>query len=238
MGFREIEYLGYTVGRGQLKPQKKKVEAIFIATWPQTKKHLRQFLGMVGYYSRFISRFATRASTLTDMLGKRQPEKLPWDARAQEAFEDLRHTLVYPPVLVNPDFTRPFLVQRDSSGTGLGSIFAQILDGEEHPIIFISSKLQPAEQKCGTIEREALVVKWAIETLQFYLVNNSFTLLLTNHAPLQSIHKVKDSNFRVLQWYLRLLSFSFQILHRRGSANGNADYLSRLFDTNYDTGGM
>lgn len=83
------------------------------------------------------------------------------------------------------------MVQTDASGTSLGAILAQTLNGDEHPIIFISRKLQSAEQKYSTIEREALAVKWTIKTLQFYLINKPFTLI-TNHAPLQWIHKVKD----------------------------------------------
>lgn len=72
-----------------------------------------------------------------------------------------------------------------------------------------------------------MAVKWAVESLQFYLTNNPF-MLITDHAPFQWLHKVKDSNPRVLRWYLALQFFSFQIQHRKGTAHGHANYLSRL----------
>lgn len=90
--FQEIEYLGYLVGKGQLRPQANKVDAILKAAQPKTKKQLRQFLGLVHYYSHFIPRFATRAFPLTDMLGK-----LSWETGAHDAFEDLRQALISPP---------------------------------------------------------------------------------------------------------------------------------------------
>lgn len=152
----------------------------------------------------------------------------------QGAFEDLQHALVTPPVPVSPDFTQPFVVQTDASSSSLGAILTQVLK------IYISCKLQPAEQKYSTIEGEVLAIKWATETLQLYLVNNPFMLLM-DHAPLQWLHRVKGSNLRVLCWYLSLLPSSFQIQHRKGSTNENTNYLSRLFNAKYFTprgGGM
>lgn len=112
-------------------------------------------------------------------------------------------------MLRSPDFTQPFVVQIDASGTSLGAVLTRILAREDHPIVSISRKLQPAEQKYFTIEREMLAIKWALEALQFYLINNPFTLLM-DHAPLQWLHRVKDSNPRVPHWYLSLLPFLFQ----------------------------
>lgn len=100
--------------------------------------------------------------------------------------------------------------------------------GKEHPITYLSRRLHPEEEGYSTIEREALVVKWAVEALQFYL-NNPF-ILLTDHTPLQWLHKVKDHNPGVLRWYLSLFLFCFQIRHCKGAANANANYLSREFE--------
>lgn len=99
------------VRQGLLKPQTNKVEAILKASQTWTKKQLRHFLGLVGYYSHFIPGFATRASPLRDRLGKKQPEKFSWDTKAQGAFKNLQHALVSPPlpsvlvsVLILPSF--------------------------------------------------------------------------------------------------------------------------------------
>lgn len=208
------------------------MEEILNATQPQTKTHLRQFLGLVRHYSRFIAGFATWASPLMDLLDKKQPEKLSWDSRVQGAFEDLQQPWSLPQSSCESRLHQPFVVQTNASGMGLGAVLTQIIAGEEHPIAYISGKLQPAEQKYSTIERETLVVKWAVKALQFYLVKN-LSILLTGHAPLQWLHMVKDSNCRVLRWYLSLLLFSFQTCHWKGCDNRNANYLSCLFDTDY-----
>lgn len=115
---------------------------------------------------------------------------------------------------------------------GIGAVLSQNVQGEERPITFLSRKLHPTKRKYSTNEREALTMKWAVEALQFYLIINPFTLL-TDHAPLQWLHKVKDHNPRVLQWYLSLLPFAFQIQHWKGTANANTDYLSRQFEDDH-----
>lgn len=102
LGFTKLEYLSYKVGGSCLRPQTRKLEAIKQATLPCTKKQLRQFLGMVGYYSHFIKDFATHAAPLTDRLGKIQHEVLSWDTLEEATFQNLRHALMARPMLASP----------------------------------------------------------------------------------------------------------------------------------------
>ncbi|XP_054841809.1 uncharacterized protein LOC129333892 [Eublepharis macularius] len=228
LGFQELKYLGFLVGRGQLRPLPDKVASLEACPRPGTKKQLRGFLGLVGYYSKFIPQYASRASPLTDYLRKDQPNRVQWTPQGQRAFEDLKAALSASPVLRNPDFDKPFILQTDASDAGLGAVLSQEHEGQEHPVLFISRKLQPAEQKYAVVEKEALAVKWAVGALQYYLVNNPFTLV-TDHAPLLWMSRLKDHNARVLRWYLSLLPFSFTIRHRPGKLHANADFLSRMF---------
>lgn len=156
---------------------------------------------MAGYYSCFIPHFATRASPLTDLLRGPARATIPWTPEALQAFQDIREALLEDPVLHSPDFSRPFIVQADASATGLGAVLAQRYPEGEKPVAYLSRKLQPAERRYATIEREALAVKWAVTAWQYYLTDNPF-VLITDHAPLQWIHRVKDHNDRVLRWYL------------------------------------
>ena len=229
LGFKELKYLGFLVGNGQLKPLPERVTTLQTSAAPTTKKQLRRFLGLIGYYSRFIPQYATIASPLTDGLRKDQPNRIRWTPEQLQAFTTLRDALLHAPVLHNPDFSKPFILQTDASNTGIGAVLSQDFDGQDHPILFISRKLQLPEQKFATVEKEALAVKWAVGTLQYYLTDNPFTLVV-DHEPLCWMTRMKDHNHRVLRWYISLLPFRFSIQHRAGREHLNADYMSRVFE--------
>ncbi len=224
----EAKYLGFQVGRGLIKPQEKKVAAILSAPRPTSKTQVRAFLGLAGYYRCFISNFSSLAAPLTDLTKKGQPEKVPWGPTEEEALRRVKASLTSEPVLRAPDFNCPFLLQTDASDTGLGAVLSQIQDGEEHPVIYINRKLTPAEQRYAAVEKEALAVKWAVLELRYYLLGRKFTLI-TDHAPLQWMARAKDTNARVTRWFLALQDFHFTLRHRAGTANANADGLSRIW---------
>ncbi len=132
------------------------------------------------------------------------------------------------PVLRAPDFSCPFLLQTDASDTGLGAVLSQVQEGEEHPILYISRKLTPAEKNYATVEKEALAIKWAVLELRYYLLGRRFTLV-TDHAPLQWMARAKDTNARVTRWFLALQDFHFEVRHRAGVAHANVDGLSPIW---------
>lgn len=193
-----------------MKPQKKKVEAILRATQPRTKKQLRQFLGLVGYYSHFIQ--DCHESITLDRLSQKQTSRLP--ELRPTGTKGLQGSTTCPHHAAGALKTR--LHATVYSANGCFKLWTWC--GPDPDL----RRGRTAEQKYSITESEALAVKWAIETLQFYLVNNPFTLL-SDHAPLQWLHKVKNSNPCSLRWYLSLLPFSFQVIHHKGSANSNAD---------------
>ncbi len=202
--------------------------AVRAAPRPGTKTQVRAFLGLAGYYRCFIPNFSSLAAPLTDLTSKGQPERVVWTPDTEEAFQRIKSALTEEPVLRAPDFSCPFLLQTDASETGLGAVLSQVQEGEEHPVLFISRKLTPAEKNYATVEKEALVIKWAVLELRYYLLGRKFTLL-TDHAPLQWMARAKDTNARVTRWFLALQDFWFIVRHRAGASNANADGLSRIW---------
>ncbi|KAI2665215.1 Retrovirus-related Pol polyprotein from transposon 17.6 [Labeo rohita] len=224
----DAQYLGFKVGRGMIRPQDRKVAAIQEAPRPSTKTQVRAFLGLAGYYRCFIPNFSSLAAPLTDLTRKGQPEKVAWSPELEETFRSIKAALTTEPVLRAPDFSCPFLLQTDTSDTGLGAVLSQVQEGEEHPVLFISRKLSPAETRYAAVEKEALAVKWAVLELKYYLLGRRFTLL-TDHAPLQWMARAKETNARVTRWFLALQDFHFEVRHRAGVANANADGLSWIW---------
>ena len=127
------------------------------------------------------------------------------------------------------DFAKPFLLHTDASQVGLGAVLSQVIEDEEHPVLYISRKLLKHEKNYATVEKEALAVKWAIHHLRYYLWGREFTLI-TDHAPLKWMSRNKDKNARVTRWFLELQDYRFKVEHRPGRSIPHADALSRMFE--------
>ncbi len=224
----QVEYLGYFVGNGQIMPKKTKVEAIETWDQPKTKRDVRAFLGVSGYYRKFIPHYADIAAPLTDLTRKKCPEVVEWTPACEKAFQTLKDALCSEPILKMPDFTLEFILQTDASDRGLGAVLSQVFDGKEHPVVYLSRKLLPREQNYATIEKECLAVKWAIETLQYYLLGREFKII-TDHQPLKWLNEAKENNKRLTRWSLDLQPYCFRVEHKKGSSHTNADGLSRKF---------
>ncbi len=226
IGRVEVRYLGFHLGHGQVRPQIDKTTAIAACPRPKTKKEVRQFLGLAGYYRRFIPDYSELTSPLTDLTKKEVPDTVPWTEQCQQAFTQVKAALCGGPLLHSPDFSLPFLLQTDASDRGLGAVLTQEIKGEERPVLYISRKLSKRETMYSTIEKECLAIRWAVLTLRYYLLGREFTLC-SDHAPLQWLHRMKDTNARITRWYLALQPFKFKVIHRPGTQMIVADFLSR-----------
>ncbi len=224
IGRMEVRYLGFHLGHGQVRPQIDNTAAIATCPRPKTKKEVRQFLGLPGYYRRFIPNYSDLTSPLTDLTKKEVPDPVQWTERCQQAFSQVKAALCGGPLLHSPDFSLPFLLQTDASDRGLGAVLAQEIGGEERPVLYISRKLSKRETMY--IEKECLAIRWAVLTLRYYLLGREFTLC-SDHAPLQWLHRMKDTNTRITRWYLALQPFKFKVIHRPGMQMTVADFLSR-----------
>ncbi|CAM5129251.1 unnamed protein product [Natator depressus] len=227
VGMAEVSYLGHRVGSGRLKPEPAKVEVIRDWPAPHTKKQVQAFIGMAGYYRRFVPHFSAIATPITELCKKGKPDKVVWTKQCQEAFWALKEALVSGPVLANPDFDKPFVVFTDASDTGLGAVLMQEDEkGERHPIVYLSKKLLPREQHYAAIEKECLAMVWALKKLEPYLFGRHFTVY-TDHSPLTWLHQMKGANAKLLRWSLLLQDYDMDVVHVKGSANLIADALSR-----------
>ena len=214
------------VGSGTVKPMQGEVSAIREFGRPNTKREVRSFLGMCGYYQKFIENFSTVVTLLSDLTRKHAPNKVVWGESCQEAFQQLKRALTVAPVLVTPDWSKPFILQTDASAYVLGYVLSQLdSQGEEHPIAFASKKLLASKRNYSAIEREALVMVKEVQHFRTYLEGNPFTIQ-TDHNPLTHLNNLKDSHGRLARWALVLQPYCFKVEHQSGRANLNADGLS------------
>ncbi|XP_068074392.1 uncharacterized protein [Danio rerio] len=128
--------------------------------------------------------------------------------------------------IVAPGRNGLYRVPTDASDRGLGAVLSQEVAGVERPVLYISRKLSKSEAKYSTIEKECLAIRWAVLTLRYYLLGREF-VLCSDHAPLQWLHRMKDTNARITRWYLALQPFKFKVIHRPGVQMAVADFLSR-----------
>ncbi|CAM4533278.1 unnamed protein product, partial [Lepidochelys kempii] len=142
IGLNRVTYLGHQVGQGTISPIQAKVDAIQKWPVPKSKKQVQSFLGLAGYYRRFVPHYSQIAAPLTDLTKKKQPNAVQWTGKCQKAFNKLKATLKSDPVLRAPDFDKPFLVTTDASECGVGAVLMQKgPDQEFHPVVFLSKKL-------------------------------------------------------------------------------------------------
>ena len=125
IGFSSIEFFGYLVGDGLLQIQNDKIYKIRDAKIPVTKKQVRAFLGLTGYYHKFIPNYAQLMAPLSDLMKKGMPDRVGWSTQADNAFAALKNLLCEQPVLRLPDFSLPFIFRTDASNVGLGAVLLQ-----------------------------------------------------------------------------------------------------------------
>jgi len=211
----EIKYLGFVIGHGELKVDPDKVSAIEKFPAPTTVKQLRRFLGLAGWYRRFVDNYATIAVPLTDLLKKNKV--LSWTQAAEDAFNQLKTKLVSSPILRTPNFKKPLILLCDANLYGLGCVLAQEdEDGVELPIAYMSEKLSKAQRNYSVTELECLAFIKGINKFRAYVEGQDFCVI-TDHASLQWLMRQKDLSGRLARWSIRLQGFSFTIKHRRGS---------------------
>lgn len=222
---KEVEFLGFRVGRDGIKPMEDKVQAVMDFPAPRTLTELRSFLSLASYYRRFIEGFSTIAGPLNELLQKKTIWR--WGKEQREAFMALKHSLCSKPVLAYPDFDLPFVVYTDASNYGLGAILAQQHpDGTMRVVAYASRSLHGAEKQYAPTHKEALAVRWAVEKWRAYLLGRHFTIF-TDHKALEQLDSFKDTTGQLFRWSLFLQDFDYTIIYRPGRTHQNADAISR-----------
>lgn len=226
----QVDYLGHIISGEGVSTDPAKIHTML--KWPRqiSIKELRGFLGLIGYYRRFIpltsllkkGNFAWTeviSKPLTSLLKK---GNFAWTAEATTAFERLKNTMVKAPVLVLPDFSKPFTVEVDASGLGIGAILIQ----DHHPMAYLSQALNPKDQGLSTYEKELLALLLVVDKWRHYLQQNFFTVK-TDHFSLKFLKDQRISTMLQHKGLTKLLGLNFDIQYRKGSKNSAADALSR-----------
>lgn len=221
---KEVTYLGHLISENSVKPDPLKTSAIDNFPQPKNVKGVQSFLGLVGYYRKFIKGFADIAKPLTSLLKKNN--KFIWSEECINAFNKLKQAITSEPVLQHPNFSERFILSCDASNVAISGILSQGKLGEEHPIAYVSRTLQPTETRYSTTEKEMLAIFWSIKQYRPYLYGNEF-IVISDHKPLQWIFKTKDSTNRLFRWRLQLAEYDFIVLHKPGRHHTNVDCLSR-----------
>ena len=230
----EIMYLAHHVSQRGILPSQENVRAMQEFPMPETYTQVRTFCGLVGHYRRFIKGFANIAHPLYDVLGKEVkmgPVDLPPEAR--EAVAILKGKVQSTPVLVFPDFKKPFLLEMDASKEGLGAVLSQKQsDRQYHPIAFGSHSLTQVEQNYHSSKLEFLALKWSVtEHFKEYLAYAPF-VVRTNNNLLTYVLTMPNLDTTVHQWVGMLASFQFELEYQKGADNGAVDAL-RLVPINH-----
>ncbi|CAB1103815.1 unnamed protein product [Ectocarpus sp. CCAP 1310/34] len=232
IGATEADFLGHTISPDGVRPNGAKVSALTKMPMPQDVKQLRSLLGGLSYYRKFLPNMAKCLRPLTTLLKKQ--ENLFFTPSMEQTVRVLLAELANPPVLVYPDWdavsdgSRPFHLYCDASRDGFGGTLEQEQpDGSIRPIVFISRATLDSERHWTPLDLEASSIVWCIKRLRGYLWGTKFRIL-TDHKSLEHFAKVGENNARVQRWLEFLTAYNYTLEYRKGSANGNADFLSRL----------
>jgi hypothetical protein len=226
---KEVKFLGHLISHQSIKTNPQAVEAIQKWTRPdgdgkKAVTAIRGFLGMTGWFRKFIPRYAHIAKPLNNLT--RKDIKFVWTDECQDAFNKLRNALVSAPVLATADPNKKYILHTDASDRAMGAILMQEdSGGDVHVIAYASKTFSPAEVNYDTTEREALAIVWALEHFNTYCEGHDY-VIITDHQALSFIKTTKTSK-RVHRWNLRLASYKLDIMYKKGSDNYAADLLSR-----------
>lgn len=222
---REVAYLGHIVTPNGVKPNPDKIKAIKLYPIPSTTKQIKGFLGLLGYYRRFINNFANLTKPLTKCLKK--GAKIVHDEEFKNCFETCKNLLINEPILQYPDFNKTFNLTTDASNVAIGAVLSQGPIGNDLPVAYASRTLNDSEQNYSTIEKELLAIVWATKYFRPYLFGRKFNII-TDHKPLQWLFSLKYPNSKLIRWRFKLEEFDYNIIYKKGKLNTNADALSRI----------
>ena len=218
----EVEFLGYKIGRNEIKPLETRAEGILNYPIPTTKKQLRRFIGLMGYDRAFVKELSARIKPLYEIVSE-EGKVINWNNKSMDCFNEIKSVWANKLRLRMPDPNKKYVLETDASDTGLGAVLKQ----EDQPIAYLSRLLKGAEKNYTITEREFLAAMWAMEKLEFYLIGKEFTLV-TDHKALESIKtKATFGTPRIMRWLSRLERFNYKICYRQANNMEEPDMLSR-----------
>ena len=229
----EIHYLGYLISPEGISPLPNKLDSIKHMPVLNSAKEIKQFLGLTGYYRKFVPRFADISRPLTTLMKK--DSKFEWTPACQKSFELLKETLCGEPVLKYADTSKSYTLYTDASKFGWAGVLTQphttVIDGKstttDHPVTFVSGLFRRSQLNWADLTKEAFAIYMSVKKLSFYLTDAQI-LLRSDHKPLEKFLLKNTLNSKVNNWAMELEAFNIQFDYIKGSNNILADTLSRL----------
>lgn len=241
---RQIRFLGHVVSQEGIATDPEKTRAVDEWEVPKSESDLRSFLGLAGYYRRYVPHFSQIARPLHELTADAKPKGSKkvskpkskeefakrWTKECEEAFSNLKQRLVSAPVLGYPDLTRPFKLETDASLRGLGAVLSQEQDGRTVVLCYASRSLHGSElnmNNYSSMKLELLALHWAItKKFRDLLIGGKFEVY-TDNNPLSYIQSTVKVGATEMRWIAELAVFDFTVKYRSGRSNRNADALSR-----------
>jgi ribonuclease HI len=215
-----VKFLGHTISKDGISVDPSKVQEVMDWKPPTSVHQIHSFLGLAGYYRRFIPDFSRIAKPMTELLKK--GVKFSWNEKCEEAFHTLRALLTTAPVLAQPDPSQSFDVYCDASGTGLGCVLMQ----NNRVIAYASRALRTHEQNYPTHDLELAAVIHALKLWRHHLMGTKCNIY-TDHKSLKYIFTQADLNMRQRRWLELIKDYDLEVHYHPGKANVVADALSR-----------
>ena len=236
----EIHYLGHFISPEGISPLPNKLDSIKHMPVPNSAKEIKQFLGLTGYYRKFVLRFADISRPLTTLTKK--DAKFEWTSACQKSFELLKEALCGEPVLKYADTSKLYILYTDASKFGWAGVLTQphmtTIDGKstttDHPVAFVSGLFRGSQLNWAALMKEAFAIYMSVKKLSFYLTDAQI-LLRSDHKPLEKFLLKNTLNSKVNSWAMELEAFNIQFDYIKGSNNILADTLSRLIAIDPDT---
>ncbi|KAL0549596.1 hypothetical protein IC582_014082 [Cucumis melo] len=217
---KQVSFLGHVVSKAGVSVDPAKIEAVTGWTRPSTVSEVRSFLGLAGYYRRFVENFSRIATPLTQLTRKGVP--FVWSKACEDSFQTLKQKLVTAPVLTVPDGSGSFVIYSDASKKGLGCVLMQ----QGKVVAYASRQLKSHEQNYPTHDLELAAVVFALKIWRHYLYGEKIQIF-TDHKSLKYFFTQKELNMRQRRWLELVKDYDCEILYHPGKANMVADALSR-----------
>ena len=217
---KEVKFLGHVLSAGGVAVDPKKIASILEWKTPANVRNIREFLGLAGYYRKFVKDFSKIAKPMTELLKKEK--QFEWSPECEASFQELKLRLTSAPILIMPDINKNFEVYCDASRLGLGCVLMQ----EGKVVSYLSRQLRPHEENYPTHDLELAAVVFALKVWRHYLMGKR-TEIYTDHKSLKYIFTQRELNMRQRRWIELIKDYDLGIHYHPGKANVVADALSR-----------
>jgi hypothetical protein len=219
---QKVEYLGHLVGKDNVRVDPKNIEAMQDWPHPKTLKILHGFLGLIGYYRKFVKNYGKIATPLTALL---KNNSFTWTPIVAQDFQTLKMAMCTTPVLALPNFTKTFVLECDASGKGIGVVLMQ----EGRSLAFTNKQLSEINLGKSIYEKEMLAILHVVDLWCPYLLGKHFQIK-TDHQSLKYFMEQHISSLEQQKWVTKIFGYDYEIIYKKGKDNVVVDALSQKYE--------